>query len=164
MRRWPAWVAASGCGLVLMHTRGRPGEWGIQPRLAAGEVVPAVFAGLMQQLSLAQAAGIREQRIVADPGFGFGKRGAENWALLKGFARMHELGRPLLAGLSRKSFLRDAVKGLQVAEARKVATLAADVAAVLAGAHILRVHDLQAAREAAAVADAVLAGGESGGG
>jgi dihydropteroate synthase len=157
-------VAAKGSGLVLMHTRGRPADWAQQSRLNAEEVVPAVFAGLMERLTLAEAAGIADERIVIDPGFGFGKRGAENFALLAGFGRLHELGRPLLAGVSRKSFLGDAVSAVQPAglpntEARRVATVAGNVAAALAGAHILRVHDLQAAREAAAVADAVLEAG-----
>jgi dihydropteroate synthase len=81
--------------------------------------------------------------------------------LLAGLARLHELGRPLLVGLSRKGFLGKAVQHLQpadlpVADARRVPTLAANVAAILAGAHVLRVHDLQPAREAAAIADALL--------
>jgi dihydropteroate synthase len=160
-------IASTGCGLVLMHTRGRPAEWVIQQHLNHDEVLPTVFAGLMQQLALAEAAGIPDEKIVADPGFGFGKRGAENWALLAGLARLHELGRPLLAGISRKSFLGDVVgpvqsSGVEKSEARRIASVAAGVAAILAGAHILRVHDLQAAREAAAVADAILAAGKSG--
>jgi dihydropteroate synthase len=157
-------IASTGCGLVLMHTRGRPQEWATQERLTRDEVLPTVFAGLMQQLALAEAAGIPDEKIVADPGFGFGKRGAENWALLAGLARLHELGRPLLAGVSRKSFLGDIVSTVQTEtldppEARRVATVAAGVAAILAGAHVLRVHDLQAAKEAAAVADAILEAG-----
>jgi len=160
-------IASTGCGLVLMHTRGRPAEWAAQQRLAPSEVLPTVFAGLMQQLALAEAAGIPDEKIVADPGFGFGKRGAENWSLLAGLARLHELGRPLLAGVSRKGFLGDAVSSVQPSqieksEARRIASVSAGVAAILAGAHILRVHDLQAAREAAAVADAILGEGKSG--
>jgi dihydropteroate synthase len=154
-------VARSGCGLVLMHARGRPTEWQSQPQLEGSEVVPTVFAGLCEQMMQAEAAGIGAERIVVDPGFGFGKRGTENFALLAGLRRLRELGRPLLIGLSRKGFLGEAVRPVQakkveVAIARRVATEAANVAAVLAGAHVLRVHDLQAAREAAAVADAVL--------
>jgi dihydropteroate synthase len=158
-------VATTGCGLVLMHTRGRPEEWRTQTPLQGDEVVPLVFAGLCEQRSSAEAAGIRTERIVVDPGFGFGKQGAENFALLAGLPRLHELGRPLLVGLSRKRFLGDAVRSLQAdgippAEARRTSTIAGHVAAVLAGAHLLRVHDLQAGREAAAVADAVLKSGE----
>jgi dihydropteroate synthase len=154
-------VAQTGCGLVLMHARGRPTDWQAQPRLEGNEVVPTVFAGLCEQMMQAEAVGISAERIVVDPGFGFGKRGTENFALLAGLRRLRELGRPLLIGLSRKGFLGDAVRPVQntnlsAARARQIATAAANVAAVLAGAHVLRVHDLQAAREAAAVADAVL--------
>ena len=158
-------VAQTGCGLVLMHARGRPGDWQSQPPMEAGEVVPMTFAGLCEQMAGAEAAGIGTERIVVDPGFGFGKRGAENFALLAGLRRLHELGRPLLIGLSRKGFLGEAVgpvqeKGLTPAKARRIATEAANVAAILTGVHVLRVHDLQAAREASAVADAVLNAGE----
>lgn len=154
-------VAQSGCGLVMMHARGRSGEWQTQPGLDGDAVVPVVFAGLCEQLVQAEAAGIRTERIVADPGFGFGKRGAENFALLARLGRLRELGRPLLVGLSRKGFLGEAVEPLQrknvdLGEARRIATAAANVTAILAGAHVLRVHDLQIAQEAAAIADAVL--------
>jgi dihydropteroate synthase len=158
-------VSQSGCGLVLMHARGRSGEWQTQPGLDGDAVMPVVFAGLCEQLAQAEAAGIRTERIVADPGFGFGKRGTENFALLARLGRLRELGRPLLVGLSRKGFLGDAVKPLQrgkvdpstdPGEARRIATAAANVAAILAGAHVLRVHDLQVAQEAAVIADAVL--------
>ena len=98
-------AAQTGCGLVLMHTRGRPAEWQTLPRLAHDEVIPEVFRGLCEGLATAEAAGISTSRIVLDPGFGFGKRGAENFTLLAGLSRLHELGRPLLIGLSRKSFL-----------------------------------------------------------
>jgi len=155
-------VAQSGCGLVLMHTRGRPREWLAQGSMTRDEVVPAIFGSLCEGLAMAEAAGIATARIVVDPGFGFGKRGKENFALLAQLSRLNQLGRPLLIGLSRKSFLGEVVRplqpaALQTATARHTATTAGNVAAVLAGAHILRVHDLQAAREAAAVADAVLA-------
>jgi dihydropteroate synthase len=111
---------------------------------------------------MAEAAGIASSRMVLDPGFGIGKRGTENFALLAGLGRLHELGRPVLVGLSRRRFLGDAVRHVQSktateTDSRRVATIAGNVAAILGGAHILRVHDLQAARESAAVADAVIA-------
>ena len=154
-------VARSGCGLVLMHARGRSDEWQSLPGMDGEAVVPLVFAGLCEQLASAEAAGIKTERIVVDPGFGFGKRGAENFALLARLGRLRELGRPLLVGLSRKGFLGDAVKPFQhkelpLGEARRIATAAANVTAILAGAHVLRVHDVQAAQEAAVIADAVL--------
>jgi dihydropteroate synthase len=146
-------VAETRAGLVLMHTRGRPKEWRSQPALAVDDVVPLVLEGLRERLEFAGAAGIAAENIVLDPGFGFGKRGSENFALLAGFARLNELRRPLLAGLSRKRFL-----GGENAASRANATMAANVAAILAGAHIVRVHDLQQAREVAAIADAILGG------
>jgi dihydropteroate synthase len=161
-------IAETRCGLVLMHTRGRPAEWRSLPPLGHEALLQHVFGGLIEGLALAEAAGIQSEAIVLDPGFGFGKLGAENFALLAELDELHQLGRGLLVGLSRKGFLGEAVRAVQPAAAsslppnlsRRDATLAGNVAAVLGGAHILRVHDVQAAREAAAVADAVLAAGE----
>jgi dihydropteroate synthase len=154
-------VARSGCGLVLMHTRSRMRQWLAGGAMSSDEVVPAIFSGLCEGIALAESAGIDTERIVVDPGFGFGKRNSENFALLAQLNRLNQLGRPLLIGLSQKRFLGEAVRSLQSsdlpkAQARQNATIAGNAAAVLAGTHILRVHDVQAAREAAAVADAVL--------
>jgi dihydropteroate synthase len=155
-------LARSRCGFVLMHTRGRPNEWRDQSPLAHEEVVPSIFLGLCEGIALAEACGIDTENLVVDPGFGFGKLGSENFALLAQLSRLHQLNRPMLVGLSRKRFLSDAVTPVQEANlppatSRRTATIAAHTAAVLAGAHILRVHDIQPAREAAAVADAMLA-------
>ena len=158
----PSAVASEGCGLVLMHTRGRPQDWRSLPALGGEEVVPLVLEGLRERIAVAQTAGIARASIVVDPGFGFGKMGQENFALLAGLQQLGQLGYPILAGVSRKSFLGEAVRrvqpeGLPLAEARHTATIAANVTAVLNGAHILRVHEVQAAREVAAVADTVRA-------
>ena len=161
-------VAETGCGLVLMHTRGRPPEWKSMAALGRDQMLRHIFGGLVEGLALAEMTGIRTESIVLDPGFAFGKFGAENLSLLAELTSLHQLGRPLLVGLSRKGFLGEAVRAVQsetqrslsLATARRDATLAGNVAAVLGGAHILRVHDLQATREAVAVADAVLAAGE----
>ena len=159
-------VASSGCGLVLMHTRGRSNEWKTQPALEPrGVVVPVVMGGLRKQLAVALNAGVPREKIVVDPGFGFGKLGLENFVLLAGMGELQKLGYPVLAGVSRKGFLGEAVREVQgrdmpVGEARLIATVAGNVAAVLQGAHVLRVHDVQAAQEAGAVADAVLKSGE----
>lgn len=158
-------IAPSGCGLVLMHTRGRPDEWRHLPAQTNEAMLHHVFSGLIEGLALAEAAGIRSESIVLDPGFGFGKQGTENFGLLAELPQLQQLGRGLLVGLSRKGFLGEAVRSVQSAllpaqpsaAARRDATLAGNVTAILGGAHLLRVHDLQAAREAAAVADAVLA-------
>jgi dihydropteroate synthase len=163
---WDAEMAAAcaelRCGVVLMHTRGRPPEWPTLPRLAASSVVPLVREGLAQSLDRAVQAGVERSRIVLDPGYGFGKIFSENHPLL---AHQHELlalGQPLLSGVSRKSFLGhilgEALGSANVpASERGNATLAATTAAILAGASIVRVHHVRPAREAAAVADAILA-------
>lgn len=160
-------VVQSGCGLVLMHTRGRPTEWKGMAALGRENVLQSVFAGLVEGLTLAEMSGIRTQSIVLDPGFAFGKFGSENFSLLASFTALHQLGRPLLVGLSRKGFLGEAIRSVQTEAQRSAppnlsrtnATLAANVIAVMAGAHIVRVHDLQATREAVAIADAVLRAG-----
>jgi dihydropteroate synthase len=157
--------ASAGCGLVLVHTRGRPAEWRSLPRLSGGEVMPLVESGLNRQLGVALSAGIARERIVLDPGFGFGKIGASNYVLLAELERLRGLGQPLLAGLSRKSFLGRTLASLYggedaPVEARERASLAAAVAALLAGAHILRAHDVRHTLEAASIGDAVLNGAD----
>lgn len=166
--------AALRCGVVLMHTRGRPDEWRGLPPVPFEEAGSLVLGGLRERMQVAAEAGIEPARTVLDPGYGFGKTGNANYALL---ARQHELmslGRPLLAGLSRKSFLGRTLSrtpsrtleqafgrgfdgsDLPLAE-RDRATAAASVAAILNGASLLRVHAVRTAVEAAAIADAVLA-------
>lgn len=149
-------------GVVLMHARGTPASWAALPGLAAGEETALVLAGLGAQMAVATEAGLERERIVLDPGFGFGKRGDENVALLARLAALADLGRPLLVGLSRKGFLGGAARagaGGAASEARLYATVAANTAAVLAGAHILRVHDVAAGREAGAMGDRLLLAG-----
>jgi dihydropteroate synthase len=159
-------------GLILMHTRGRPEEWRSQPKLAPDELLATVRAGLEASLAAATAAGIPPEAMVLDPGYGFGKRFEENYALLARQSELLELGRPLLAGLSRKSFLGRTLALLHEGsdapveapleapiEARETASVAALVAAILHGASIVRVHRVRPAVEAARIADAVLAAG-----
>jgi dihydropteroate synthase len=152
--------AEAGCGVVLMHTRGRPEEWAGQSQLESDELLESVRAGLQTSLDKAAAAGIAAERIVLDPGYGFGKRGEENFALLARQAELLALGRPLLAGVSRKSFLGKALAPLFAGktapvEARETASVAAMVAAILHGASVVRVHRVRSALEAAQVADAL---------
>ncbi len=153
--------AEFGAGVVLTHTRGRPDEWRTQPQLDPDALVAAVRSGLAGSMAIAQRAGVAADSIVADPGYGFGKRFDENYALLARQVELLELGRPLLAGLSRKSFLGHTLaplfagKDAPVAE-RENAGLAAMTAAILNGASIVRVHAVRPAVEVARIADAVL--------
>ena len=150
-----AMLGGSAVGVVLMHTRGRPREWAHLPPLAAGEVTPLVLDGLRATLVRAQAAALPQDTIVLDPGFGFGKQGAENMELHASLEQLATLGYPLLIGTSRKRFLTP--RGLDAApESRLAASTASNTAAILAGAHILRVHDVVAAAAAAHVADSLL--------
>lgn len=148
------------CGVVLMHTRGRPHEWRTLPRLKEEEVVPLVRSELGNALENATAAGVERTRIVLDPGYGFGKAYDSNYPLLAHLDELLSLGQPLLAGVSRKSFLARALAATAGADvpmnARGNATLAATTAAILAGASIVRVHDVRPAIEAARIADAIL--------
>ena len=153
--------AGHHAGVVLSHTRGRPDQWRNQPQLAPDELLTLVRDGLSESLIAATSAGIPPESIVLDPGYGFGKRFGENYALLARQAELLALGRPLLAGLSRKSFLGHTLAPLHGGHpappaAREYASLAAQVAAVLHGASILRVHAVRPAVEAVLVADAIL--------
>jgi dihydropteroate synthase len=160
----PRVCAEAGAGVVLMHTRGKPDEWRAQDRLAGEAVLGLVREGLNESLAIASRTGVRRDAIVLDPGYGFGKRFGENYALLARQAELLWLGYPLLAGVSRKSFLGHTLASLHGGEAAEVnqrenASLAAMVAAILQGASIVRVHSVRAAVEAARIADAVLNAG-----
>lgn len=142
-------LARSHCGVVLMHHRGEFKTMHQLPPLA--DPLACVREGLATIVARAAAAGIAGVRLMLDPGFGFGKNLDENFSLLDGLACLHEFGRPLLVGLSRKSFLRR--EPSQPPEQRLPASLAAAVIAVLAGAHLVRVHDVEPTREAMRLAD-----------
>jgi dihydropteroate synthase len=149
-------LSSSDCGCVLMHTRGRPDEWRDQPPLAAAEVVPLVSEGLRAIAQHATSAGTARERVVLDPGFGFGKRMEENFPLLGNLTELHQLGFPLLSGTSRKSFVARTPANASDGGSRLAGSIAAMTASILAGAHIVRVHDVKEAVAAARVADAVL--------
>ncbi len=162
--RWDAKMAKTlaelKVGAVLMHTRGRPEEWSSLPPI--GDPLLMVKRDLRQWAEAATLAGIKRDHLVLDPGFGFGKRFEENYPLLAHFAELQQVGFPLLAGVSRKSFIgrtlaRDG-KDAGVAE-RLYGTLAAETGLILKGAHIIRTHDVRFAVEAARVADAIVASG-----
>jgi dihydropteroate synthase len=150
-------VADLKCGAVLMHMRGRPEEWRTLP--PPGDIVLLVKRELKDWAEKAVLAGVRRERIVLDPGLGFGKSFEENYPLINRFSELQSAGFPLLAGTSRKSFIgRTLARDGKDAppEARLYGTLATQVALILKGAHIIRTHDVKAAVDAARVADAIL--------
>lgn len=149
-------LARMECGGVLMHMRGRPEEWRTLP--PPDDVVLLVKRELKQWADAAIAAGVGRERIVLDPGFGFGKSFDQNYPLIAGFPELHGLGFPLLAGTSRKSFIGRTMGGetnIPPSE-RLFGTIATDTALILKGAHIIRTHDVKASVQAARVADAIL--------
>ncbi len=145
-------VARSNAGVCLMHMKGIPQTMQIEP--VYDDVVAEVTGFLQQRLLAAESAGIAADRIVLDPGFGFGKRTAHNLALLQDLAAIKALGRPLLVGLSRKSVLGQLL-GNDMDE-RLHASIAASVISVMKGASIVRVHDVKATADALKVVAAVI--------
>jgi dihydropteroate synthase len=149
------------CGVVLMHTRGQPEEWRKLPR--EQNITSLVESDLSNRVQDAVARGVQRDRIVLDPGFGFGKNFEENYPLLANLEQLRKVGFPLLAGTSRKSFIGRTLfarSGQDVPPAARLyGSIAGMVASILKGAHIVRVHDVKPAVEAAAVADAILAAG-----
>lgn len=143
--------ARHGAGLVLVHMQGTPETMQRDPRYR--DVVGEVREALTRAVATAEAAGVDPEALCVDPGIGFGKTVAHNLTLLKRLDALAGLGKPLLVGPSRKSFL-GALLDLPPAE-RLEGTLAASVACVLAGVHVLRVHDVAAVRRAVRVAEAI---------
>ncbi len=144
-------VAQSDAAACLMHMQGEPQTMQAAPHYA--NVLAEVSGFLAQRIAACEAAGIRHNRLVIDPGFGFGKTLAHNLVLLKNLDRLIELGVPVLAGMSRKSML-GALTGKPV-DQREYAGIAAHLAAVARGARIVRVHDVAAMKDALQVWEAV---------
>ena len=137
-------AASPNAGVCLMHSRGEPAT--MQHAVRYGDVVTEVAAFLRERCAAVQAAGVASDRIVLDPGIGFAKTPAHNWALLQHQDRLLALGRPLLVGWSRKSTL-GVLTGREVVS-RLSSSIAAALAAVQRGAHIVRVHDVAATVDA----------------
>ena len=137
-----------------MHVRGRPQEWLTLPPVP--DIVSLVKRELRDRTEAAVLAGMKRERMVIDPGFGFGKNHEENYPLLRRFEEFHELRFPLLAGISRKSFIGRALardgKDASVAD-RQFGTLAAETVAILKGAQIIRTHEVRACADAVRIAD-----------
>lgn len=148
-------VAGASCAVCVMHMQGNPQTMQRAPRY--GDVVEDVSRFLAARARSAMEAGVARERIVVDPGFGFGKAPGHNLRLLRRLGGVTALGFPVLAGLSRKSTL-GTVTGRPVEE-RLAASLAAALLAAQAGARMLRVHDVRETRDVLAVWDAVMNAG-----
>ncbi|HLU30765.1 MAG TPA: dihydropteroate synthase [Acidimicrobiia bacterium] len=145
-------VKRSGAGLVLMHMKGTPRTMQDDPRY--DDVVTEVRRYLVERATRTVEAGVGADRVVIDPGIGFGKTTAHNLELLRRLDELVDTGYPVLVGASRKAFLGK-ITGLEDPRARDVATAATTALAVAAGAAIVRVHDVESSRQAAAVAWAI---------
>jgi dihydropteroate synthase len=144
-------VARGGAALCLMHSRGEPRD--MQQHAAYADLLGEMQDELLEGLRRAREAGVPEERIALDPGLGFAKTAEHNLLLMRRLRELTQLGRPLLAGASRKSFL-GRLSG-KIAPERLTGSVAAAAVLALNGASILRVHDVAATREALAVVDAV---------
>ncbi|MGA7826817.1 MAG: dihydropteroate synthase [Geobacteraceae bacterium] len=145
-------VAASSAGLIIMHTRGTPME--MQRNTRYSSIIPEVISFLRERLSAAESFGIPLERVVLDPGVGFGKDLKGNLEILRNLEQLSVLARPLLVGTSRKSFI-GTILGREAGE-RAFGTAATIALAVAKGASILRVHDVRQMRDAAIMAHAVM--------
>ncbi|OFW48392.1 MAG: dihydropteroate synthase [Acidobacteria bacterium RIFCSPLOWO2_12_FULL_68_19] len=146
-------VAARRAAIVLMHTRGRPRD--MYQQASYHDVIGEVLDELRESIAFATAAGIAADRIIVDPGLGFAKATPHSYEVLARLDAFAELGRPLLVGPSRKSFLARPLGGSVPPAERDWATAAAVAAAVLAGAHIVRVHAVREMLQVVRVADEV---------
>lgn len=147
-------IAELKCAAILMHMRGRPDEWRNLPPV--GDIVTLVKRELREWADAATLAGVKRERMMIDPGFGFGKNFEENYPLLRRLEEFHQLRYPMAVGVSRKSFIGRMVarEGKDASlEERQFGTLAAETAAILKGAQVIRTHDVRASYDAARVAD-----------
>ncbi len=149
----PAMAASLGLPVVLMHMQGAPETMQAAPRYH--DVVLDVADQLAARLAAVIAAGVARERILLDPGIGFGKTVDHNTSLLRHLALLHGFGLPLVVGVSRKSMIQHIVGGDLPTSARLPGSLAAALAAVAAGAQILRVHDVAQTQQALAVSAAI---------
>jgi len=144
-------VRSSGAAVVLMHRRGSTATMQESPHY--DDLFDELLAELSERIAAAEGAGIDPERILVDPGIGFGKRLCDNLALHRHLDRLRGLGRPIVFGPSRKSFI-GTLTGAPPAD-RAFGTAAAVTVAVLRGAHVVRVHDVKEMREVVEVAYAI---------
>jgi dihydropteroate synthase len=153
-------AAARGAAVVLMHMQGIPKSMQVAPSYE--DTLAEVKGFLVKRLAAAVQAGLSRDRVIVDPGIGFGKRLSDNLILLNHLPVLEDLGCPILVGPSRKSFIGRILD--LPPEERLEGTIAASVLSVVRGAHLLRVHDVQAVRRAVRVAEAILGEDKAAGG
>jgi dihydropteroate synthase len=153
-KRMASLAAASGAGLILMHMQGEPRTMQLNPTY--GDVVAEVKDFLAGQAQLAKEAGVAAERIVVDPGIGFGKTLEHNLALIRGLPALAELGYPVMLGASRKKFI-GLLTGREEPRERLWGSVGVHVLGAALGADLVRVHDVAPLREALDVCDAVMA-------
>ncbi len=148
----PSVAADTGAGLVLMHMRGMPKSMQTGS-LVYQSLIDDILAFLQERLQYAQSFGIERERTMIDPGIGFGKTAEDNMRILKHLERFRELGRPIVAGVSRKAFIGK-VTGGEPGD-RLEGTAAAVAVSIMNGASVVRVHDVAAMKKVVAMADAI---------
>ena len=145
-------IARTKAGVVLMHMRGTPQD--MQEHCQYDSVVDEVREYLASRMKQAEEIGIAREQMLIDPGIGFAKNAQQNLSLLKGLGSLQELGRPVLVGVSNKSFI-GTVTG-QPVDQRVMGTAAAVAAAVLGGAKVIRAHDVRSIREVVRMSEAIV--------
>lgn len=151
-----ALTARRGVPVVMMHMKGTPETMQVDPTYE--DLLGEIRAFFEERIRFAEAAGISRTRIIIDPGIGFGKTAQHNFLLLRRLKDLAELNLPILVGPSRKAFIRKTISDTELspqAPAVETGTQAAVAAAILNGAHIVRVHDVAATRITAKIVDAV---------
>ncbi len=150
-------AAQHGAPVILMHMKGIPRNMQINPFYE--NVLLEVRSFLKEKIEVAQAAGIKKEKIIIDPGIGFGKRHKDNLVLIKNLHYFKDLDRPILIGISRKSFIGKILNSPP--QQRLEGTIASAVLSIMHGAHILRVHDVASVKKAVLVAEAIIKEGQS---
>ena len=149
----PVVVAATGAAVILMHMRGTPKDMQ-EGELTYRSLLSDIIDFLRERMERAKSAGVELERIMIDPGLGFGKTAEDNLKLLKHLSAFSVLGRPIVTGASRKSFIGKVIGGAP--QNRLEGTAAVVTAAIMNGSHVVRVHDVRAMKKVAAMADAIL--------
>ena len=150
--RMPAVAARFDTPLIVMHIKGNPRTMQQAPHY--DNVMGEIIAALREEIERAEQHGVDPHQVIVDPGIGFGKRVQDNLSILNRLDELAVLERPILIGTSRKSFIGAVLN--QTVDQRAIGTLATVAVSVLKGAHIVRVHDVPAIRQTAAMVDAII--------